>query len=67
MAESTEKISRSEETAGKTSVLKQATDRLNRAFAVPENSGDLDAFLQANESIMIGMVALSSVMMDFST
>ncbi len=65
MAESTEKIPRSEET-GKTSVLKQATERLNREFALPENSGDLDVFLQANEAIIKGMAALSSEMMDFS-
>ncbi len=66
MAESTREIPKSEETAGKTSTLKQATERLNRAFAVPENSGDLDAFLQANEVIMKGMAALSSEMIDFS-
>ncbi len=66
MVESTEKIPRSEETAGKTSVLKQATERLNREFALPENGGDPDAFLQANEAIMKGMAALSSEMMDFS-
>ncbi len=66
MAESTKKIPRSEETAGKTSVLKQATERLNREFSLPENSGDLEAFLQANEAIMNGLAALSSEMMDFS-
>ena len=66
MAESTRKIPKIEETAGETSTLKQATELLNRAFAVPENSGDLDAFLQANEVIMKGMAALSSEMMDFS-
>jgi len=73
MAESTKKIPRSEETAGKTSVLEQATDvlkhateSLNREFALPENSGDLEAFLQANEAIMKGMAALSLEMMDFS-
>jgi hypothetical protein len=72
MAESTKKILRSEETAGKTSmleqapdVLKQATESLNRAFALPENSGDLEAFLQANKAIMKGMAVLSSEMMDF--
>ncbi len=73
MAESTKKIPRSEETAGETpalkqatNVVKQATESLNRAFAVPENSGNLDAFLQTNEAIMKGMAALSSEMMDFS-
>ncbi len=66
MAASTKKIPRSEETAGETPALKQAAESLNRAFAVPENSGDLDAFLQANEEIMKGMAALSSEMMDFS-
>ncbi len=66
MAESTRKIPKSEATAGKTSALKQATESLNRAFAVPENSGNLDAFLQTNEAIMKGMAALSSEMMDFS-
>ena len=66
MAESIKKISRSEETAGKTFVLEQATESLNREFALPENSGDLEAFLQANEAIMKGMAALSSEMMDFS-
>ena len=66
MAESTKKIPRSEETAGETPALKQAAESLNRAFAVPENSGDLDAFLQANEEIMKGMAALSSEMTDFS-
>ena len=66
MAESTRKIPKSEETAGKTSTLKQATESLNREFALPENSGDLEAFLQANEAIMKGMAALSSEMMDFS-
>ena len=72
MAESTKKILRSEETAGKTSmleqapdVLKQATESLNRAFARPENSGDLEAFLQGNKAIMKGMAVLSSEMMDF--
>ncbi len=66
MAESTKKSPRSEETAGKTSVLQQATESLNRAFAMPENSGDLEAFLQANKAIMNGMAVLSSEMMDFS-
>ncbi len=73
MAASTKKIPRSEETAGETpalkqatNVVKQATESLNRAFAVPENSGNLDAFLQTNEAIMKGMAALSSEMMDFS-
>ncbi len=66
MAESTKKIPRSEETAGKTSVLKQAIERLNREFSLPENSADLEAFLQANEAIMNGLAALSSEMMDFS-
>ncbi len=65
MAESTRKIPKSEETAGKTSTLKQATESLNRAFALPENSGDLEAFLQANKAIMKGMAVLSSEMMDF--
>ena len=65
MAESTRKIPKSEETAGKTSALKQATESLNRAFALPENSGDLEAFLQANKAIMKGMAVLSSEMMDF--
>ena len=72
MAESTKKIPRSEETAEKTSaleqatdVLKQATESLNRGFALPENSGDLEAFLQANKAIMKGMAVLSSEMMDF--
>ncbi len=67
MAESTKKIPRSEETAGKTSVLKQATESLNREFALPENSGDLEAFLQANKAIMNGMAVLGSEMMDFSS
>ncbi len=66
MAESTKKIPRSEETAGETPALNQATERLNRAFAVTEISGDVDPFLQANEAIMDGMTALSSEMMDFS-
>ncbi len=65
MAESTKKIPKSEETAGKASTLKQATESLNRAFAQPENSGDLEAFLQANNAIMKGMAVLSSEMMDF--
>ncbi len=65
MAESTKKIPRSKETAGKKSVLKQATERLNREFSLPENSGDLEAFLQANEAIMNGLAALSSEMMAF--
>ncbi len=72
MAESAGKIPKSEATAGKTSVLKQATDvlrqateSLNREFARPENSGDLEAFLQANKAIMKGMAVLSSEMMDF--
>jgi hypothetical protein len=67
MAESTRKIPKSEETAGKTSTLKQATESLNRAFALPENSGDLEAFLQANKAIMKGMAVLSSEMMDFGS
>ena len=66
MAESAKKIPRSEETPEETPALKQATESLNRAFALPENSGDLDVFLQANEEIMKGMAALSSEMMDFS-
>ena len=66
MAESTRKIPKSEETAGKTSTLKQATESLNREFALPENSGNLEAFLQANKAIMKGMGVLSSEMMDFS-
>jgi hypothetical protein len=66
MAESTEKIPRSEGTAGKTSALKQATERLKREFSLPENSDDLEAFLQANGAIMNGMAALSSEMMEFS-
>ena len=65
MAESTRKIPKSEATAGKTSTLEQATESLNRAFALPENSGDLEAFLQANKAIMKGMAVLSSEMMDF--
>ena len=65
MAESTRKIPKSEETAGKTSTLKQATESLNRAFDLPENSGDLEAYLQANKAIMKGMAVLSSEMMDF--
>ncbi len=72
MAESIRKIPKSEETAGKTTmleqapdVLKQATESLNRAFARPENSDDLEAFLQANRAIMKGMAVLSSEMMDF--
>ncbi len=72
MAESARKIPKSEATAGKTTVLKQvpdvlkqATESLNRGFALPENSGDLEAFLQANNAIMKGMAALSSEMMDF--
>ncbi len=72
MAESARKIPTSEATAGKTSTLKQATDTLkqateslNQAFAPPENSGDLEAFLQANKAIMNGMAVLSSEMMDF--
>ncbi len=66
MAESTKKIPRSEETAGQTSVLKQATESLKREFALPENSGDPEIFMQANEAIMKGLAALSSEMMDFS-
>ena len=54
-----------EETAGKTSTLKQATESLNREYALPENSGDLEAYLQANKAIMKGMAVLSSEMMDF--
>ena len=72
MAESARKIPKSEATAGKTSelkqatdVLKQATESLNRGFALPENSGDLEAFLQANNAIMKSMAVLSSEMMDF--
>ncbi len=65
MAESTRKIPKSEATAGKTSTLQQATVRLNREFALPENSGDLEAFLRANKAIMKGMAVLSSEMMDF--
>ena len=65
MAESARKIPKSEATAGKTSTLQQATERLNREFALPENSGDLEAFLQANKAIMKGMAVLSSEMMDF--
>ncbi len=66
MAESTKKIPSSEETGGHTSVLKQAREFLKSEFALPENSGDPEVFLQANESIMKGMAALSSEMMDFS-
>ncbi len=65
MAGSTRKIPKSEETAAKTSTLKQATESLNRAFDLPENSGDLEAYLQANKAIMKGMAVLSSEMMDF--
>ncbi len=72
MAESARKIPKSEAMAGKTSVLnqatdvlKQATESLNREFARPENSGELEAFLQANKAIMKGMAVLSSEMMDF--
>ncbi len=66
MAESAKKIPRYEETAGKTSTLKRATESLNREFAQPENNGDLEAFLQANKAIMKGMAVLGSEMMDFS-
>ncbi len=65
MAENTRKTPKSEETAGKRSTLKQATESLNRAFDLPENSGDLEAYLQANKAIMKGMAVLSSEMMDF--
>ncbi len=65
MVESTRKIPKSEATAGKTSTLQQATERLNREFALPENGGDLEAFLRANKAIMKGMAVLSSEMMDF--
>jgi hypothetical protein len=66
MAESTKKIPRSEETAGKTSVLKKATESSNREFPRPEDNGDLEAFIQANKAVMEGMAVLSSEMMDFS-
>jgi hypothetical protein len=72
MAESARKIPKSEATAAETPALKQATDvlqqateSLNRAFALPENSGDMEAFVQANRAVMKGMAVLSSEMMDF--